>query len=104
MTAIDAARVVPEQQLPPATAPHDGPPPPRSWSDKDPVAAARLSAARAAVSTLAESLNLPQENLVSPEAVRRVCWAPPAAPTAAATRRRCPASAPGPGRWSWSRR
>jgi len=81
MTAIEAARMIPEPQLPPATAPHDGPPPPRSWSDKDPVAAARLSAARAAVGTLAESLNLPQENLVSPESVRRVSWAPPADPT-----------------------
>jgi ribonuclease D len=84
MTAIEAARAVPENQLPPTTAPHDGPPPPRSWSDKDPVAAARLSAAREAVSALAETLNLPQENLVSPELVRRVSWAPPNEATAEA--------------------
>ncbi|MEV4194601.1 ribonuclease D, partial [Streptomyces toxytricini] len=45
--------------------------------DKDPAAAARLSAARAAVSALAERLNLPQENLVTPDTVRRLCWEPP---------------------------
>ncbi|MER5827579.1 ribonuclease D, partial [Streptomyces mirabilis] len=55
-----------------------GPPPPRAWADKDPAAAARLSAARAAVSALAEQLNMPQENLITPDTVRRVCWEPPA--------------------------
>lgn len=75
--ALEAARAVPEAQLPPPSAPHEGPPPPRSWAEKDPLAAARLSAARAAVGTLAESLNLPQENLLSPDLVRRVSWAPP---------------------------
>ncbi|MFC1414893.1 HRDC domain-containing protein [Streptacidiphilus sp. N1-12] len=75
--ALDAARAIPEAQLPPPSAPHEGPPPPRSWAEKDPLAAARLSAARAAVGTLAESLNLPQENLLSPELVRRVSWTTP---------------------------
>ncbi|MYX44280.1 ribonuclease D, partial [Streptomyces sp. SID89] len=42
-----------------------------------PAAAARLSAARAAVTALAERLNMPQENLVSPDTVRRLCWEPP---------------------------
>ncbi|MEZ0066947.1 ribonuclease D [Streptacidiphilus sp. MAP12-20] len=84
IAAIEAARAIPEPQLPPATAPHDGPPPPRSWADKDPMAAARLSAARAAVTALAEKLNLPQENLITPELVRRVSWAPPAPASAPA--------------------
>lgn len=76
--AIDRARALPERELPQPAAAFTGPPPPRAWADKDPVAAARLSAARAAVSALAEELNLPQENLVAPDTVRRVCWAPPA--------------------------
>ncbi|MFD0328621.1 HRDC domain-containing protein [Streptacidiphilus monticola] len=84
IAAVEAARLLPETALPAQGAPHDGPPPPRSWADKDPLAAARLSAARAAVTTLAESLNLPQENLVTPELVRRVAWAPPK-PLSAAT-------------------
>ncbi|HEY5837098.1 ribonuclease D [Streptomyces sp.] len=75
--AIDRARALPERELPQPAAAYTGPPPPRSWPDKDPAAAARLSAARAAVSALAEELNLPQENLVSPDTVRRLCWAPP---------------------------
>lgn len=87
-SAVDRVRAMPERDLPqPGPAP-TGPPPPRSWADKDPTAAARLSAARAAVSALAEELNLPQENLISPDTVRRLCWEPPAEPTteAVATR------------------
>jgi ribonuclease D len=30
------------------------------------------------VSALAERLNMPQENLITPDTVRRVCWEPPA--------------------------
>jgi ribonuclease D len=79
--AIDRARALPERELPQQTAAYTGPPPPRAWADKDPVAAARLSTARAAVSALAEELNLPQENLIAPDTVRRLCWSPPAEPT-----------------------
>jgi len=75
--AVDRARALPERELPPPTAAYTGPPPPRAWGDKDPAAAARLSAARAAVSALAEELHLPQENLITPDTVRRLCWAPP---------------------------
>ncbi|MFI6207735.1 HRDC domain-containing protein [Streptomyces sp. NPDC051041] len=81
--AIDHARALPEAQLPQQGQPVTGPPPPRAWADKDPAAAERLSAARAAVSALAERLNTPQENLVAPDAVRRVCWEPPAVVDAA---------------------
>ncbi|WP_045300632.1 ribonuclease D [Saccharothrix sp. ST-888] len=81
LTALDRAREIPEAELPPATAPHDGPPPPRAWAEKDPVAAARLSGARAAVTELAEAKRLPAENLITPDLVRRVSWEPPAAAT-----------------------
>ncbi|MFC9955272.1 ribonuclease D [Streptomyces prasinus] len=75
--AVDRARTLSESQLPQPGQPVTGPPPPRAWADKDPVAAARLSAARAGVSALAERLNMPQENLITPDTVRRVCWEPP---------------------------
>ncbi|AWI31572.1 MULTISPECIES: HRDC domain-containing protein [Streptomyces] len=78
--AVDRALALPEGELPQPGQPVTGPPPPRSWADKDPAAAARLSAARAAVSVLAEQLNLPQENLITPDTVRRLCWEPPAEP------------------------
>ncbi|WP_104818661.1 ribonuclease D [Kitasatospora sp. MMS16-BH015] len=78
MAALQRAREIPENELPPATAPHEGPPPPRAWAEKDPVAAARLTAARAAVTDLAEAHHLPAENLITPDLVRRLCWEPPA--------------------------
>ncbi|MEU8526149.1 MULTISPECIES: ribonuclease D [Streptomyces] len=76
--AVDRAKALPDAQLPQPGQPVAGPPPPRAWADKDPAAAARLAAARTAVSALAEELNLPQENLITPDTVRRVCWEPPA--------------------------
>ncbi|MEU9570669.1 ribonuclease D [Streptomyces massasporeus] len=76
--AVDRAKALSEAQLPQPGQSVTGPPPPRAWADKDPVAAARLSAARAGVSALAERLNMPQENLITPDTVRRVCWEPPA--------------------------
>ncbi|MBH1938472.1 ribonuclease D [Streptomyces sp. AV19] len=79
--AIDRARAVPEAELPQPGQPLTGPPPPRAWADKDPVAAARLSAARTAVSELAERLTMPQENLITPDTVRRLCWEPPGDPS-----------------------
>jgi ribonuclease D len=79
--AVDRARGLPERELPQPTAAYNGPPPPRAWADKDPAAAARLSAARAAVTALADELNLPQENLITPDTVRRLCWSPPAETT-----------------------
>ncbi|WP_078492187.1 ribonuclease D [Streptomyces yerevanensis] len=77
-SAVDRAKALPDHELPQPGQPITGPPPPRSWAEKDPVAAARLVAARAAVSALAETLSMPQENLITPDTVRRVCWEPPA--------------------------
>jgi ribonuclease D len=80
--AIDRAKALPDIELPQPGQAVAGPPPPRSWADKDPAAAARLSAARAAVSAQAEEINMPQENLITPDTVRRVCWEPPKPATA----------------------
>jgi ribonuclease D len=75
--AIAAAEALPVSELPASSIPAGGPPPPRSWSDRDPDAFARLSAARTALSALAEGIGMPVENLMSPDAVRRLCWTPP---------------------------
>ncbi|MFC4472350.1 HRDC domain-containing protein [Streptomyces xiangluensis] len=77
-SAVDRAKALPDHELPQPGQPVTGPPPPRAWAEKDPVAAARLVAARAAVSALAETLTMPQENLITPDTVRRLCWEPPA--------------------------
>lgn len=75
--AIERTRTLPESALPPATAPYDGPPPPRAWASRQPEAAERLAAARDAIGTLAEELHVPVENLLTPDSLRRVAWIPP---------------------------
>jgi ribonuclease D len=75
--ALAAARALPEADLPAQNLPSDGPPPARVWADRDPAAAARLAACRSGVTTIATSLNLPVENLLSPDTVRRLAWTPP---------------------------
>jgi ribonuclease D len=75
--ALRSARALPRNQLPDPAPPHDGPPPPTRWADKDPDAAARLAAARAALGGIAEANRLPVENLLQPDLVRRTCWEPP---------------------------
>ncbi|AMM07545.1 ribonuclease D [Streptomyces albidoflavus] len=77
-SAVDRARALTETELPQPGAAPSGPPPPRAWADRDPAAAARLSKARADISARAEELRLPQENLITPDTVRRLCWEPPA--------------------------
>lgn len=76
--ALKTAAALPRNELPDPSPQQDGPPPPNRWADKDPAAAARLSAARAGLSALAESLRLPVENMVQPDLIRRICWTPPA--------------------------
>ncbi|MEZ5090018.1 MAG: hypothetical protein R2719_10025 [Micropruina sp.] len=56
--------------------------PPRNWPACNPEAAARWETVRPAVVELAERIEVPVENLVSPEALRRVLWEPPARTTA----------------------
>ena len=68
---------VPEDRLPPRSLPSEGPPPPRVWADKNPVAAARLAATRAALGAFAEEHVIPVENVCSPDPLRRVVWSPP---------------------------
>jgi ribonuclease D len=75
--AIAAATDLPEGELPTLGAQHDGPPTPRVWAEKNPPAAARLGRCREAVAALAERYDLPQENLIPPDAVRRLAWTPP---------------------------
>jgi len=82
MAALDRARRLEENQLPPLSLPSDGPPPPRVWKDRDPEAAARLAAARAVMAALSEKHAVPVENLLTPDLLRRLCWRPPEDPTA----------------------
>jgi ribonuclease D len=81
LTALERARRQAEADLPALTVRSDGPPPARAWADRDPVAAARLVHARAALGEFAQAHSIPVENLLSPDSLRRMLWAP--APQAA---------------------
>jgi len=77
--AVERGLAVPESELPSVRGPKtDAPPPPRAWADKDPAAAARLVAARGVVAELVATYQVPAENLLQPDLLRRLCWAPPA--------------------------
>ena len=74
LAALDTARGLPDSELPPLSQPFDGPPPVNRWERRDPVAAARLARARAALNDLSVAHTVPVENLLAPDAVRRLCW------------------------------
>ena len=71
------ARALPKDQWPTRAPRSEGPPPPRAWADKDPVAAERLAVAREGMAALAEDWGIAPELLLSPELMRKVCWEPP---------------------------
>ncbi|MHA6783783.1 HRDC domain-containing protein [Pseudonocardia saturnea] len=76
-SALAAAERLDPADLPRPTAPTDGPPPVARWADRDPDAAARLAAARAAVTAISTEHTVPVENLLQPDLLRRLCWTPP---------------------------
>lgn len=49
-------------------------PPMKVWKERNPLGYARLSHARSNIAALALELDLPVENLVTPELVRKLCW------------------------------
>lgn len=49
----------------------------RNWPSKFPEANARLVASKAVVADLSQQLAIPPENLISPEALRQICFNPP---------------------------
>jgi ribonuclease D len=79
LNAVQRARELPDSGLPEVTGTPavTGPPPAHRWSERDPEAAERLNAARETVAALADEHSVPAENLVPPDAVRRLSWEPP---------------------------
>jgi ribonuclease D len=81
LTALDVAARMPEATLPPMHVPSDGPPQSRMWPAKNPGAAARLAALRGALVAIAERYEVPMENLLTPDHLRRLAWRPPSPAT-----------------------
>lgn len=82
LDSIAAAAALPEDQWPAMRTNADTLPPIKLWRDKFPEKYAPLSHARAAIELIAEENEIPVENLITPEHVRRVCWKPPVGATA----------------------
>jgi len=49
----------------------------RNWPQKFPEANARLVAAKAVIAELSTSMNMPPENILSPDTMRAICFEPP---------------------------
>jgi ribonuclease D len=77
LDSIAAAVALPEDQWPTMRTSADTLPPIKLWRDKFPEKFAPLSHARASIELIAQENQIPVENLITPEHVRRVCWKPP---------------------------
>jgi ribonuclease D len=84
--AVLRARELDETELPEVAGATTttGPPPAHRWAERDPAAAARLTAAREAIGALSATHRVPVENLLTPDALRRLAWEPPDPATPAA--------------------
>ncbi|MGN7247081.1 HRDC domain-containing protein [Janibacter anophelis] len=77
LDAVARAKALPDDDLPPASVRSDGPPPQRSWANRDPLAAERLTDTRERLGAFAQEHTIPIENVCSPDPLRRVIWTPP---------------------------
>lgn len=60
----------------------------RGWAQRHPEAAARLTASREALAAEAERQQMPLENLLTPDTLRRMAWDPPRPATVEAVEQR----------------
>jgi ribonuclease D len=77
LAALRDVAELPEEELPTRSPRGDGPPLPRAWAEKDPVAAKRLQLAREELAKVAEQHAIPVENVLTPDYLRRTLWTPP---------------------------
>jgi ribonuclease D len=64
------------RDLPPLKLPHTGIPNHRNWANRYPEADARLQVLKPVMSELALELEIPTENILQPDLMRRVAWEP----------------------------
>lgn len=78
LKAIEAALNLSEDECPPTRTKSEALPPIKMWRDRFPEKFIPLSHARHEMSLKAAKLELPVENLLTPELLRQVCWRLPA--------------------------
>jgi len=74
LAAIATAVALPENDYPEMRAAGDSMPPTKIWKERFPEKYAPFTHARAAVEIRASELNIPVENLISPEVIRKLVW------------------------------
>lgn len=74
LSALEQARALSDKELPPRKSPGTGLPPFNRWDQRNPDGAARAARVRPVIRELAETHNVPVENLLAPDVVRQICW------------------------------
>jgi ribonuclease D len=74
LSAVDRALALPEDEMPPLKSKSDALPPIKIWRERFPEKYIPLSHARFNFILKAEELELPVENLLTPELLRQICW------------------------------
>jgi ribonuclease D len=72
--AIEVALALPEDECPTSRSKSETLPPIKVWREKYPEKFIPLSHARHNMALLAEEMEMPLENLLTPEHLRQVCW------------------------------
>jgi ribonuclease D len=75
--ALNEARALADTDLPTSAGRGDAIPAPSRWREREPAAAARLSAVRDAIASLADQHQVQLQNLLAADVIRRLCWTPP---------------------------
>ncbi|MDR1711890.1 MAG: HRDC domain-containing protein [Propionibacteriaceae bacterium] len=79
LAALREAAALSPKELPPRASKPTGIPHPRNWERRSPASYDRWQRVRPAVVAKAEEVQVPVENLLSPDAMRNVLWEAPAA-------------------------
>ena len=77
LNVLNLALKTPLDQQPELRVPSQSLPPIKIWKDRNPLGYARLTHARAALIELSAQIQIPTENLITPELVRKICWQEP---------------------------
>ena len=77
LSVLHLALKTPLEQQPELRVASQSLPPIKIWKDRNPLGYARLTHARVALIELSAQIQIPTENLVTPELVRKICWQEP---------------------------